>query len=147
MTKKRGPTNRSDDLQLRFGFVIRQIRRRLGISQEELGWRAGLHRTYITDVERGVRNISIRSIASLAEALDVSVSNLFASAAEIPASKLPKRARSSSSLVETDGMTEVGRDGHARDGYGKDGKISKPSRLGLGQPDGDGKAPKSGRVD
>jgi len=59
--------------------VIRDCRKRLGISQEELGWRAGLHRTYITDIERGVRNISLKSVESLSKALQVSTWALFAS--------------------------------------------------------------------
>ncbi|MFZ1056818.1 MAG: response regulator [Opitutaceae bacterium] len=81
MTKKRGIARRKDDLQYRFGAVVRDCRRRLGISQDELGWRAGLHRTYITDIERGVRNISLRSVSSLSKGLDVSMWSLFASAA------------------------------------------------------------------
>jgi len=60
--------------------VIRDCRHRLGISQEELGWRAGLHRTYITDIERGVRNISLKSVASLSKALGISTWCLFAGA-------------------------------------------------------------------
>lgn len=50
---------------------------RLRISQEELGGRAGLHRTYISDVERGARNVSLESIERLAQALELSVSALF----------------------------------------------------------------------
>ncbi len=63
-------------LQARFGAAVKRRRNSLGISQEELAWRAGLHRTYITDIERGVRNITLRSVASLAKALDVSMSSL-----------------------------------------------------------------------
>ncbi len=49
----------------------------MGITQEELAGRSGLHRTYITDIERGARNPSLESIHKLAEALDVSMSTLF----------------------------------------------------------------------
>lgn len=63
--------------------MIRDCRKRLGISQEELGWRAGLHRTYITDIERGVRNISLKSVESLSKALQVSTWALFASTATL----------------------------------------------------------------
>jgi CheY-like chemotaxis protein len=49
----------------------------LGISQEELGGRAGLHRTYICDIERGARNVSLESIEKLATALQISVAKLF----------------------------------------------------------------------
>lgn len=55
----------------------------MGISQEELGFRAGLHRTYITDIERGVRNISLKSVESLSKALEVSAWALFASTASM----------------------------------------------------------------
>src|SRR6266853_3328336 len=49
-----------------FGKAIRSKRSELGISQEELADRAGLHRTYISDVERGARNLSLESIEKLA---------------------------------------------------------------------------------
>jgi CheY-like chemotaxis protein/DNA-binding XRE family transcriptional regulator len=53
----------------------------LGITQEELAWRADLHRTYIADIERGGRNVTLRSVAQLAEALQVSVASLLTAAA------------------------------------------------------------------
>ncbi len=65
------------DLRARFGCTIRDCRRRQGLSQEELGGRAGLHRTYVADVERGARNLSLESITRLARALQVSISGLF----------------------------------------------------------------------
>lgn len=57
---------------------VRACRKRLGLSQEKLAERAGLHRTYICDVERGVRNVSLESIEKLARALEVSISTLLA---------------------------------------------------------------------
>lgn len=65
------------DLQRQFGASVRAWRRRLGISQEELAGRAGLHRTYVCDIERGARNVSLKSVEKLAKALDVSVARLF----------------------------------------------------------------------
>jgi transcriptional regulator with XRE-family HTH domain len=65
-------------IRQRFGLAIRQRRQELGISQEELSFRAGLHRTYISDIERGSRNPSLENIEKLAKALDISVSILFA---------------------------------------------------------------------
>jgi CheY-like chemotaxis protein len=65
------------DLQLRFGNAVRSRRKHLGISQEELAGRAGLHRTYVADVERGARNLSLASIEKLAQGLDVSIPALF----------------------------------------------------------------------
>ncbi|MEO7799211.1 MAG: response regulator [Opitutaceae bacterium] len=63
-------------LQASLGIVVRTCRQNLGITQEELAWRADLHRTYIADVERGARNLSLQSIANLADALEVSVGSL-----------------------------------------------------------------------
>jgi CheY-like chemotaxis protein/DNA-binding XRE family transcriptional regulator len=67
------------DLKTLLGMAIKTQRASLGISQEELAHRAGLHRTYISDLERGARNPSIESIEKLAGALQVSVSKLFES--------------------------------------------------------------------
>lgn len=60
-----------------FGTSVRGWRHQLGISQEELAERANLHRTYISDVERGSRNVSLENIERLARALDISVSAFF----------------------------------------------------------------------
>jgi CheY-like chemotaxis protein/DNA-binding XRE family transcriptional regulator len=48
----------------------------LGITQEELAWRADLHRTYVADIERGARNVTLWTIANLAKALRVTAGNL-----------------------------------------------------------------------
>src|SRR5215216_7718337 len=64
-------------LQATFGIVVRTCRQNLGITQEELAWRADLHRTYIADVERGARNLSLQSIANLAQALQLTIGSLF----------------------------------------------------------------------
>src|SRR5215468_9020106 len=65
------------DIKTRFGTAVRSRRKRLGISQEELAGRAGLHRTYVADIERGARNVSLENIDKLAAALEVSVATLF----------------------------------------------------------------------
>jgi CheY-like chemotaxis protein len=52
----------------------------MGITQEELAWRASLHRTYIADIERGARNVTLRSIASLAKALQLTIGDLLSHA-------------------------------------------------------------------
>jgi two-component system, response regulator len=69
------------DLKVLFGSTIKTKRAQLGMSQEELADRAGLHRTYVSDVERGVRNVSLISIEKLAHALGLSVWRLFEQAA------------------------------------------------------------------
>ena len=61
----------------RFGKAVRRRRRELDFSQEELAERAELHRTYISDIERGERNPSLENIEKLAKALDISVARLF----------------------------------------------------------------------
>lgn len=65
------------DLKRLFGTAIKSKRSELGISQEELADRSGLHRTYISDVERGARNLSLESIDKLARALELSIAGLF----------------------------------------------------------------------
>src|SRR6185436_5701352 len=74
------------DVKKQFGAAVKLRRSRLGISQEELAGRAGLHRTYISDVERGARNVSLESIHRLATALETSMANLFSRSDE-PAPK------------------------------------------------------------
>ena len=66
------------NVKRRFGTSVRAWRARRAISQEELAARAGLHRTYVADIERGARNVSLGSIEKLATALEVSVAALFA---------------------------------------------------------------------
>jgi transcriptional regulator with XRE-family HTH domain len=59
------------------GAAIRERRTFLRMSQEELAVRSGLHRTYLSDVERGARNPSIKTIEKIAQALQVPVVKLF----------------------------------------------------------------------
>ncbi len=68
--------------QLRFGDTVKHLRNRLAMTQEELAGRAGLHRTYVSDIERGARNISLESIEKLAVALEISLPALFTAANE-----------------------------------------------------------------
>lgn len=71
-------------VEQRFGLAIRNWRKSLGISQEELAWRAQLHRTYISDIERGERNPSLQTIEKLAKALKLPFSTLFQPLGESP---------------------------------------------------------------
>lgn len=66
------------DIKQRFGLAVKWRRHELNISQEELADRADLHRTYISDIERGTRNVSLEGIEKLVDALEISVSDLFA---------------------------------------------------------------------
>ena len=64
------------ELPTLLGRAVKRHRQVLGFSQEELAWRASLHRTYVSDVERGARNLSMSTIDRLAQALEVSLSSL-----------------------------------------------------------------------
>ncbi len=57
-------------------MAVRLRRNELGISQEEFAERAGLHRTYISDLERGKRNVSLENVEKLAQALSLSITDL-----------------------------------------------------------------------
>jgi transcriptional regulator with XRE-family HTH domain len=61
-----------------FGTRVRELRQRAGLSQEELAFRAGLHPTYVSSVERGQRNVSLLNISALADGLAVPLSELLA---------------------------------------------------------------------
>ena len=52
------------------GKKVRELRKKMGISQEELGFRANLHRTYIGSIERAEQNVSIDNIHKIAKALN-----------------------------------------------------------------------------
>ncbi len=58
------------------GNNIKQLRTSLGLSQEQLAEKAGLHRTYVGAVERGERNVSLDNIIAISRALGVSASTL-----------------------------------------------------------------------
>lgn len=60
-----------------FGERVRQLRKQKDISQEELAFRAGLHRTYIGMIERAEKNITLLNIEKIAKALDVNISDIF----------------------------------------------------------------------
>jgi transcriptional regulator with XRE-family HTH domain len=59
------------DINEQVGFNIRTIREARGLSQEQLGDLAGLHRAYIGQIERGEKNIGIRNLAKIANSLGV----------------------------------------------------------------------------
>jgi len=60
-----------------FGHRIKQLRAAKGISQEHLAELADVHRTYMSSVERGQRNVGLDNIFAIAKALDVSAAELF----------------------------------------------------------------------
>jgi transcriptional regulator with XRE-family HTH domain len=60
----------------KLGKQVRELRKARGWTQEKLEEHSGLDRTYISDIERGIRNPSVRSLEKLAKALKVKVSDL-----------------------------------------------------------------------
>ena len=66
-----------EEIRVAYGKAVRTIRQDKKISQEELDDLCGLHRTYISDIELGKRNVSLENIDKIAHALQVKKSELF----------------------------------------------------------------------
>ena len=66
-----------EHILIRYGQAVRKVRLEQGLSQEELADRCGLHRTYISDVELGKRNISLENIERIAISLNRTLSDFF----------------------------------------------------------------------
>lgn len=66
-----------EHILIRYGQVVRKIRLEQGISQEELADRCGLHRTYISDIELGKRNLSLENIERIAISLNKTLFEFF----------------------------------------------------------------------
>ena len=64
------------DVKKRLGTNLRRLREAKGLSQEAFAFEAGIHRTYVSDIERGVRNPTITVVENLAIALGVAASEL-----------------------------------------------------------------------
>lgn len=60
-----------------FGHNVQEARKKLGLSQEQLAERAGLHRTYIGMIERAEKNITLCNVEKIAYALEMSIKDLF----------------------------------------------------------------------
>ena len=65
------------DIRVRFGQRLRELRHGRGLSQEELAFKAGLHRTYVSSAERGQRNVGLINVERLAQALDIDIRDFF----------------------------------------------------------------------
>lgn len=64
------------EILIKFGKKVRCERARLGLSQEELAGRAGVHRTYIGMIERAEKNITLENIEKIAKALEMPINKL-----------------------------------------------------------------------
>ncbi|WP_088243599.1 helix-turn-helix domain-containing protein [Calothrix rhizosoleniae] len=65
------------EITIKFGKRVRELRKLKGLSQEELAFRADLHRTYIGMIERAEKNITLSNIKKIADALEVKIIDLF----------------------------------------------------------------------
>jgi transcriptional regulator with XRE-family HTH domain len=69
--------NEEPNIKQRFGQAVRRRRRELDLTQEELAERASVHRSYIANIERGEINPALENIEKIAEALEISIPDLF----------------------------------------------------------------------
>jgi transcriptional regulator with XRE-family HTH domain len=60
----------------KLGLAVRRFREAQGLSQEKLAERAGVHRTYISGIERGQRNVGFENLVSIAQGLEIPLSDL-----------------------------------------------------------------------
>lgn len=65
------------DIRIRFGRAIRRIREEQGINQEEAAERCGLHRTYYSGIERGIRNVSLVNVEKISKGLKTGLPKIF----------------------------------------------------------------------
>ncbi|HGM6985559.1 helix-turn-helix domain-containing protein [Serratia marcescens] len=66
-----------NELQIKFGQRVRELRKERGWSQEEFADRCGLDRTYVSGIERGVRNPTLLSINRISECFGININFLF----------------------------------------------------------------------
>ena len=68
---------KKNNILIAFGEKVRELRKEKGLSQEELSFKADLHRTYIGMIERAEKNITLINIEKIAKALEVDIKQLF----------------------------------------------------------------------
>lgn len=69
--------NSKKEILVKFGQSVRKLRKERGLSQEELSFKANLHRTYIGMIERAEKNITLVNIEKIANAFEISIKDLF----------------------------------------------------------------------
>ena len=70
-------SSNNENINILFGKRVNECRTNLGISQEELGYMTGLHRTYIGHIERAEKNITLKNIEKIAKSLNIDIKDLF----------------------------------------------------------------------
>lgn len=66
-----------NELRSRLGRAVKRLRQHRGLTQQQLADKAGLHRTYLSDVERGARNLSLEVLFRLSASLETPISEIF----------------------------------------------------------------------
>ena len=97
------------DVQQRVGVNVRKFRKERGLSQEALAFECGLHRTYISGVERGIRNPTVVVLEKIATALQVPASRLLEDVAE-PSVALAQQAPAVSNFQKIGSIAATGDD-------------------------------------
>jgi transcriptional regulator with XRE-family HTH domain len=85
-----GHEQSGDEIERSFGQVLRKLREDRGLSQEELGFESGYHRTYISQLERGQKSPSLQTVFQLAKALRLRTSEFIAAVESV----LSRRSKS-----------------------------------------------------
>lgn len=65
------------DINFEFGKRVTQLRKKKGYSQEDLAFRTGLNKNYISDIERGTRNPTLKAVSKIAKGLNMTIEELF----------------------------------------------------------------------
>ena len=95
-----------EDIKSLLGKRIRDLRKQRGLSQEELGWKAELHFTYIGAVERGEKNCSIITLKKIAKGLEIDIKDLFDTYGHEPdINKLKKEINNKINLLPPQALT------------------------------------------
>lgn len=95
-----------EDIKSLLGKRIRDLRKQRGLSQEELGWKAELHFTYIGAVERGEKNCSIITLEKIAKGLEINIKDFFDTPFhETDINKLKKEINNKTNLLSPQALT------------------------------------------
>lgn len=66
-----------NNINIRFGKRVASLRKSIGISQEELSFRCGIHRAYMGTIERGEKSVTLDTVEKVAGGLGVTIKELF----------------------------------------------------------------------
>lgn len=66
-----------NNINIRFGKRVQALRKSIGISQEDLSFRCGIHRAYMGTIERGEKSVTLDTVEKVAKGLGVTIKELF----------------------------------------------------------------------